>query len=212
MTEEKTSKRRVLVVEDEALIAIHIEDTLLELGNVNFTLTNSILQGLGTDGMTSIESANLTGGSGNNVLDASAFTLGPVTLDGGAGNDTLRGSRQNDVLLGGSGNDSITGGLGDDWIDGGAGFDALFESGDVDLLLSNAALLGLGSDLLAGLESANLIGGISNNLLDASAFSFVCNTIAWICRIDLCIPTASVQTPAPFAARFATRRCGTAAP
>jgi Ca2+-binding RTX toxin-like protein len=65
--------------------------------------------------LSSIESASLTGGSGNDVLNAAAFTLGPVTLRGGAGNDSLRG---------GSGNDFLDGGLGTDTLNGGAGTDS----------------------------------------------------------------------------------------
>src|SRR5262249_10493184 len=65
-------------------------DRLVEAGNVNFTLTNTGLTGLGSDALAGIEEASLTGGVGDNVLDASAFT-GVVELSGGAGNDVLRG-------------------------------------------------------------------------------------------------------------------------
>ena len=49
----------------------------------------------------------------------------PVTLDGGAGNDTLTGAGGNDLLLGGSGFDSLDGGAGNDTLDGGLGGDVL---------------------------------------------------------------------------------------
>ena len=78
------------------------------------SLTNITLTGLGTDTFTNIESAALTGGIGNNTLNASAFTLGSVTLDGGAGNDFLTGGSQNDTLTGSAGNDTLNGGLGID--------------------------------------------------------------------------------------------------
>lgn len=57
-------------------------DRVVESGNVNFILTNTSLTGNGTDSLSSIEAATLTGGSDNNNINASAFTLGSVTLDG----------------------------------------------------------------------------------------------------------------------------------
>jgi Ca2+-binding RTX toxin-like protein/subtilisin-like proprotein convertase family protein len=89
-------------------------DTVVESGNANFTLTNSQLTGLGTNSLTSVEKANLTGGTGNNQINASAFTLGAVTLNGKEGNDTLLGSNKNDTLTGGVGSDTLTGGAGND--------------------------------------------------------------------------------------------------
>jgi hypothetical protein len=55
----------------------------------------------------------LAGGDGVDDLQAS-YDSGPVTLDGGAGNDKL---------VGGAGDDDIDGGFGDDVIVGGAGRD-----------------------------------------------------------------------------------------
>jgi Ca2+-binding RTX toxin-like protein len=71
--------------------------------------------GNGTDSLSNIETASLTGGSSNNNLNASAFTLGSVTLNGGAGNDKLLGGSGNDNLVGGAGNDTLTGGTGQDF-------------------------------------------------------------------------------------------------
>lgn len=88
-------------------------DRLVESGNLNFTLTATKLTGLGTDTLTSIDEAWLTGGIGNNTLDASAF----------AGNVTLQGGNGNDSLIGGSGNDLLDGGLGTDTLNGGPGSD-----------------------------------------------------------------------------------------
>ena len=85
-------------------------------GDTNFTLTDTNLVGLGNDTLTEITRATLTGGAGDNALNASAFTLGPVLLNGGAGADTL---------LGGSGGDSLTGGPGLDAFDAGAGADTI---------------------------------------------------------------------------------------
>ena len=100
-------------------------DRLYERGNVNMTLTNTGLSGgLGSDGVTSIETAYLKGGNGNNLLDASSFS-GDVTMIGVGGNDTLKGGAGNDMLNGRSGDDSITGGDGDDTLKGLRGADVL---------------------------------------------------------------------------------------
>ena len=75
--------------------------------------------------LSSIDTATLTGGTSANTINASAFTLGAVTLSGGSGNDTLSG---------GSGNDTLTGGLGADSFTCGAGTDTItdFNSGQGD--------------------------------------------------------------------------------
>jgi len=65
----------------------------------------------------SIEHAVLTAGPGHNLLNASAFTAGPVTLWGGAGQD---------ILIGGSGHDTLHGGAGQDTLIGGGGADTLY--------------------------------------------------------------------------------------
>jgi Ca2+-binding RTX toxin-like protein len=145
-------------------------DRVIETADVNFTLTNGMLLGLGTDTLLSIEEASLTGGTSANTLNASGFT-GPVTLAGGAGNDSLVGGSGNDSLLGGTGNDSLTGGLGDDTLNGGDGTDTLIEAGDVDFVLTDTSLVGLGTDTLISLEQAQLTGGAGNNTLDAAAFT-----------------------------------------
>src|SRR5207249_10777502 len=64
------------------------------------------LTGAGTDTFTGIEAARLTGGPGDDALDASAFP-GPVTLDGAAGDDTLTGGAGDDRLVGGTGTNEI---------------------------------------------------------------------------------------------------------
>jgi Ca2+-binding RTX toxin-like protein len=154
-------------------------DQLVASGNANLTLTDASLTGLGTASLLGMERAILTGGTGSNRLDASAFS-GPVTLVGGAGNDTLIGGPRADSLNGGSGNDSLvgnggndtlTGGTGNDTLNGGAGINRLVESADVDFTLTNTSLSGLGSDVLSGITRAHLTGGPSNNRLDASAFT-----------------------------------------
>lgn len=155
-------------------------DRLIESADANLTLTNTALVGVGADVLSGIETAQLTGGNGNNTLIASVFTLGPVTLFGGAGNDTLTGTGLADVLDGGAGNDSLiglagndslTGGLGNDSLDGGNDSDVLVETANAALTLTNTGLLGVGTDVLAAIERALLTGGTGANKLDASAFT-----------------------------------------
>ncbi|MGP0628314.1 LEPR-XLL domain-containing protein [Nitrospina sp. 32_T5] len=81
------------------------DDTLKSTKNSNQTLTNTSLDAGGqTFTLSGFEKAELTGGAGENTLDASAFT-GDVTLSGLGGADRL---------IGGTGNDTLIGGLGDD--------------------------------------------------------------------------------------------------
>ena len=61
------------------------------------------------------------GNPGNDVIDASATTLG-IVIDGGPGNDTIIGGAGDDQLAGGSGDDTITGGRGADHLYGDDGF------------------------------------------------------------------------------------------
>ena len=120
----------------------------------------------------------LKGGSGNDDLNGNSED---DAIDGGAGNDSIQGGAGNDVLvgaagldkvLGQAGNDTITGGLGNDLLDGGIGTgDLLVESADANLTLTNTQLVGVGTDTLAGFESANLTGGPGNNALTATTFT-----------------------------------------
>ena len=104
-------------------------NTLVESGDVDFTLTNSTLtSGIGIDklfgiinqAILSVPATSTTG----RTLDASAFGQS-VTLVGGGGNDTLLGSNGGDSLLGNAGDDLLVGGLGNDTLDGGDGNDTL---------------------------------------------------------------------------------------
>lgn len=104
----------------------------------NITLTNSSVTGDGIDTLTGIETAELftfdQGGS-NNTIDASGFTLGSVTLDGGLGNNSLLGGSGNDFLDGEGGIDTLNGGNGNDTLRGGAGNDVLIDGGGFDQFL-----------------------------------------------------------------------------
>jgi hypothetical protein len=145
---------------NDSLNGLDGTDRLVESANVNFKLTNTALTGLGSDKLANFEAASLTGGTGNNKLDASAFTLGAVTLSGGAGNDTLLGGSGADALLGGEGKDTLIGGLGNDTLKGGAGDDLLIGGGGVDSLDgeggSDTGLGGKGSPARGGTSAADI--------------------------------------------------------
>lgn len=102
-------------------------DTIQTSSDTHQQLTNARLTIGGIDeiAITSFEQASLTGGSGNNNLNATEF-FGQVTLSGLDGQDTLRGSAGNDVLDGGSGDDLLFGGpLVDQYINGVTPFESL---------------------------------------------------------------------------------------
>lgn len=101
---------------------------LIELGNVNFTLSDTSLTGLGTDVLVNIQQAQLACGTGANIIDASAFT-GNTTLQGGAGNDKITG---------GAGDDRIVGGLGNDQLSGGGGVNTYITKAGKDTLIGTA--------------------------------------------------------------------------
>jgi Ca2+-binding RTX toxin-like protein len=132
------------------------QDQLVEQGDVNFTLTNTVLTGLGTDVLSGFEHARLIGGDSANVFDATAFTISGarITLMGGGGDDDLRAANGNDRLFGGDGNDTLRGNGGNDRLDGGNGNDGL----------AGAA----GNDVLNGLAGDDtLFGGTGNDVLNA---------------------------------------------
>jgi Ca2+-binding RTX toxin-like protein len=75
------------------------------------------------------ETANLTGGEGNDTLTG---TNSADTINGRGGDDTIDGAGGNDAINGGDGIDTINGGEGDDIIDGGRAADYLYGNGGND--------------------------------------------------------------------------------
>lgn len=141
-------------------------DSLVEQGDVDFTLANTTLTGLGTDTLTAIEVFRLTGGESGNSIDASAISLAGATLviSGGGGDDSLQGGSGNDVLDGDDGDDTLNGGAGDDSLNGGSGADGLSGSSGNDFLNGNSdddtLFGGDGNDtLLAASGNDTAIGG-----------------------------------------------------
>lgn len=175
-------------------------DTLVESGNVNFTLTNISLAGLGTDKLSSLEVANLTGGTGNNTFTTSGWTGTGHFVGGGGSGDTISVSKNVDLFtlsntrlqssdglsleLAGFAKANLTGGAGNNrfdvggWsgtgaISGGKGGDTIVATRNADTTLSNSSLVatGFGKLSLSGVESAQLTGGDNANILRADAFT-----------------------------------------
>ena len=110
--------------------------------------------GLGTDILVNIDRVRLTGGDGDNTLDATAFSgiayliggPGQDMLLGGAGNDRLYGQLGDDSMVGGAGRDFLYGGGGKDYLDGGLGDDAANGQSDSD----DTIVASVGNDTLRG--------------------------------------------------------------
>ncbi len=169
----------------EGFVQVEINEFLLssDPSSLNF---DSVLAGATSATVNWVLLQGLDGDDKLTVLDAfpapnGAFLHGPVTMEGGIGNDTLNGSPRADSLIGGAGddllegadgNDVLSGQLGDDTLDAGAGeFGIVHEEGNVDFVLTDDRLTGLGVDLLIGMTRAELFGGNGDNTLDASAFT-----------------------------------------
>jgi Ca2+-binding RTX toxin-like protein len=157
-------------------------DTLVESADANFTLSNANLTiGGVTDTLTSIETATLTGGAGDNTLDASTFT-GTTTLSGLGGNDILIGGTNSDRFIGGAGNDSLTGNAGSDTylfdVDDVLGDDTVTESlgtgNGVDVLdFSTTTTVGLTVNLAQTTQQTVQATNLRLTIGDATSFENV---------------------------------------
>jgi Ca2+-binding RTX toxin-like protein len=135
-----------VAVDAETII---LTDTTLEVGGLSDTISG-------------VEEFILTGGSLSSLIDASAYTLGNVTINGEGGDDTLIGSNGDDFINGGSGNDTLTGGLGNDSMLGGAGSDNVDGGSANDTLVGNS-----GADTLTGGTGLDSIdGGTGDDVID----------------------------------------------
>ncbi|MBM80145.1 MAG: hypothetical protein CMJ78_06075, partial [Planctomycetaceae bacterium] len=179
--------------DDDTLNGQTGNDLIIESADVNYVLTGQVpvdgdgnptgpingqLTGLGTDRVTDVENAQLSGGISGNDIDVRGFD-GRTTLFGNGGDDTLRGSVRPDELIGGAGDDKLFGSAGKDTLEGGAGDDTLngqgdndklVESGDFNFTLTDTQMAGNGTDRVVDIERAEITAGASDNVLDASAF------------------------------------------
>lgn len=145
-------------------------DSLEVVRDADFTLSGSKLSIGGaalaqTFKLWNIAAATLTGGAGNNFINAKDFS-GPVRLNGGDGND---------VLWGGAGNDILNGGLGNDWLSGNGGDDTLLGWNGRDVLVGGAGADKLNGGGNAGPDTGDdlLIGGTTLYDTDKTAIDFI---------------------------------------
>ncbi len=95
-------------------------------------------------------------GDGNDIVDLTSprYQYGPVTIDGGTGNDWLLGNDGSDRIYGRSGKDTIKGYGGNDRLDGGSGNDRVYGGRGNDKLWGSSGndylYGGLGKDTLTG--------------------------------------------------------------
>ena len=131
---------------------------------------------------------NVFGNAGNDVINASALTIGVAlqgnagddVITGGLGNDTLQGGAGRDIMIGGAGhdlvrgqggsdklldggegNDTIDGGAGNDSITGGAGNDIVLGGADHDIVSGNAGI----DTVIGGLGNDTVHGGADNDIV-----------------------------------------------
>lgn len=138
-----------------------VSEVAVDAESIVLTDTTLTVGGL-SDTISGVEEFILTGGDLSSSIDASAYTLGNVTINGEGGDDTLVGSNGDDFINGGAGNDTLTGGLGNDSMLGGAGSDSLDGGSANDTLAGNG-----GNDTLnggTGLDSID--GGTGSDVID----------------------------------------------
>lgn len=158
--------------DDTDVIVLNVAGTEVTLSDADVT------SGGVTIALVDIEGASLTGGAGNDVIDAVGFTgsatinggsgddvitgsVGPSQLNGQAGNDTITGGEDNDSILGGAGNDELDGGEGDNRINGNDGDDTIASGSGNDTITG-----GVGRDSIDGGDGADHIdGGAGNDTL-----------------------------------------------
>ena len=119
-------------------------------GDDNDTLwgTGTLDGGNGADVIYAGSNTTGIGGAGNDTLGTIYYYQGPVSLDGGEGDNVISGSSSGDTLVGGTGNDTISGGGysdGNDSINGGDGANSIYAGAGDDTILS-----GTGNDTITG--------------------------------------------------------------
>jgi Ca2+-binding RTX toxin-like protein len=158
-------------------------DTLDVSGDGDYVLTDTRLTS-STGGvviLSEVESASLTGGAGDNRIDASTFTQGAVLLDGGPGDDILCGGRSGSTLRGGPGRDVIRPLAGTNTIDGGDGFDEILVPGNaaanrVSVSQSGQVLTvtldsATSTNTTANVERLRIEGGDGDDLIELSGLT-----------------------------------------
>jgi RTX calcium-binding nonapeptide repeat (4 copies) len=100
----------------------------------------------------SIAGFEVNAGGGEDRVAVAQDVSVPVTMRGGAGDDTLLGGSGPDKLIGGEGDDRLVGGQGDDLLFGGEGKDVLIGGPGDDVLRG-----GYGEDTLTAGRGSNSV-------------------------------------------------------
>lgn len=125
-----------------------------------FTHRSGSFPGQGRDSLTSIEGFELSGDDQDNLIDASFYKFGPVTIRGGGGDDTIIGTVFNDVLDGQDGIDLVK--------QSASQSQFLFSDGDANGFLVRP---GLDSDVIYSMEQAHLTAtNRQGSTIDARSF------------------------------------------
>src|SRR5262245_64473519 len=131
----------------------------------------------GTPNVANTTQIQLSGRGGDDVITADSSSTVPVTIDGGAGDDTIIGGGGADILYAGAGNDIVTGGRGNDTAFLGAGNDRfIWNPGDgsdvvegqsgFDTLVFNGSNVGENIDISADGERATLFRNVGAVTMD----------------------------------------------
>jgi Ca2+-binding RTX toxin-like protein len=141
-------------------------DAAVESGDVDFTVTNTQLTGIGIDRLIGVEKAILTTGDSANLIDSTSYT-GLIIVITGDGDDTVNSGSGDDHITTGDGNDVVNSGLGSDFVLTGAGDDVISGGGGNDTLNAEAGddtlHGGDGSDEILGGDGADEVHGDDGN-------------------------------------------------
>jgi hypothetical protein len=184
-------------------------NTLQVQANSSITLTDtSLVSALGTDALSRIQRASVTGGPGNDILDAFGFS-GAATLAGGAGNDLLQGGAGIDSLAGGDGDDVLVRSPGNDVLSGNAGTNKVFGLANGTLTPANLTATGNLAVALAGNRlivagptgaGFTIVGNWTRTTAPGSVAGFLSETFSASGTLTLKTATGDLAFPVPAAA------------
>ena len=119
--------RSHVVVTDTGITGVGTDDIHGELPLIAVVVDSRVRRGLRLDARNYARPITLIGGAGNDTLTG---TMHGDVLLGRAGNDRLNARDEADLLFGEAGNDTLRGGAGTDGLHGGDANDRVFGDGD----------------------------------------------------------------------------------
>ena len=166
-------------LEDRRLFSVLTFDGSPGPDTIRFTQTGSMIAvnvngvNLPAYAASSVDGIVFNGNAGDDRVLVNAMFSKPLTVNGGAGNDSVTGGRGNDTFNGGDGNDTMYASVGRDDFNGGLGTDTADYSGYSSPV--NVTLDGLANDgrnleqdnVRADVE--NVTGGLGNDTITGNA-------------------------------------------